>query len=312
VKFLLLADLHLGSPLDAWRDQAEIARHELLRAWNEALDLVTSGDEGIDGMLLAGDLFHTPEPEASVLDSVSRGLERVVRSGKTVVAVPGIYDGLASPRSVYRRHAWPKGITVVDWCHPRVISIEISGETLHLVTFAPLPGDDPRPGFPDALPPSGFRAGLFHAVPRSESPLADWGPSLAPEYLGDLGLQLVVVGGDVRFREALWSGTVIVSPGALVPSRPGDMEESAWTLVTLASEGVNVERRLRTLALDPDCLGPAPRAAAAIQAHREGLRGAFLRVYENRKMEAGDRALLEAALRYGLEELERGEAPHVD
>jgi len=312
LKFLLLADLHFGSSFDAWGDQAEAARCELDRGWTEAVDLVTGPEEGLDGMLLAGGLFHTPDPDPSVLEKVSQGLERMARSGKKVVALPGIYDGLASPRSVYRRHRWPNGITVVDWCRPRIVSIDVSGEPLHLLTFAPLPGDDPNPGYPGSFPEKGFRAGLFHTVTRSESPLASWGPKLAPDQLGGLGLQLVVMGGDVHFREALWSGTVVVSPGALVPGRPRDLEAGAWTFVTLSAQGVKVERRLRALGLEPEPIVGVPSATASVQTGREGLRGAFLRVYENRRLEPNDRDLLDAALKYGLAELDRVEVPHVD
>jgi len=310
VKFLLLADLHFGAPFDAWEDQAEAARAELWRAWTEAVDLVTSGGESINGILLAGGLFHTPDPDPSVLERISKDFERMTGCGKNVVLLPGIYDGLASPKSIYRRHAWPKGVTVVDWCRPRIISLDVSSEALHLLTFAPLPGADPNPGYPASFPTNGLRAGLFHTVTRSESPLATWGPKLVPDQLGGLGLQLVVMGGDVHFREALWSGTVVVSPGCVVPSKPRDLEESAWTLVTLAPEGVKVERRIRSLPLKVD---PAVTAAAVSgQGSREGLRGAFLRVYETRRMEAYDRELLDAALKYGLQELDRVETPHVD
>jgi hypothetical protein len=312
VKFLLLADLHFGSSFAAWADQADAARHELLRAWNEAVDLVVSANEGLDGVLIAGGLFHTPDPDPSVLSHVTQGLERLARSGKKVVVLPGIYDGLASPKTVYRRNGWPNGITVVDWCQPRIMSMDISGQPLHLMTFAPLPGGNPNPGYPAAFPDGGVRVGLFHTVTRSESPLASWGPRLVPEQLSGLGLQLVVMGGDVHFREALWSGTVVVSPGSLVPGRPRDAEESAWTLVTLSPEGVRVERRLRSLTLNAEPMVTAPLAEPSPQGGREGLRSAFLRVYENRRMEAYDRELLDAALKYGLRELDRVETPHVD
>jgi len=312
VKFLLLADLHFGSSFAAWGNQAEAARSERWRAWNEAVALVTSADEGLDGILVAGGLFHTPDPEGSVLGPVTEGLERIVGSGKKVVILPGIYDGLSSPKSIYRRHGWPEGITVVDWCRPRIISLDVSGEPLHLITFAPLPGGDPNPGYPATFPNAGIRVGLFHTITRSESPLVSWGPRLIPDQLGGLGLQLVVMGGDIHFREALWSGTVVVSPGSLVSALPRDVEESAWTLVTLSSEGVRVERRLRSLSLISEPSEAAPPNGVSADGRREGLRGAFLRVYENRRMESYDRELLDAALKYGLQELDRVETPHVD
>jgi hypothetical protein len=312
VKFLLLADLHFGSSFEAWGDQAEAARTDLWRAWSEAVDLVTRADEGLDGMLLAGGLFHSPNPDPAVLEPVSQGFERLIRSGKKVVALPGIYDGLASPKSIYRRHGWPDGILVVDWCRPRIVSLDVAGEALHLLTFAPLPGSDPNPGYPASFPANGFRAGLFHTVTRSESPLVAWGSRLLPDQLSGLGLQLVVMGGDVHFREALWSGTVVVSPGALVPARPRDLEESAWTLVTLSPEGVKVERRMRSLNLNAEPKMSAASPEVSVNGRREGLRGAFLRVYENRRTEAPDRELLDAALKYGLNELDRVETHHVD
>jgi calcineurin-like phosphoesterase family protein len=315
VKLLLIADLHLGSQHRAWGAQAEAARRELARAWEEAVDLVVSPEEAIDGVLVAGDLFHTPEPEPAVLEPVSRGLERLAAAGKHAVLLPGIYDGLASPRSLYRRHTWPDSVTVVDWCRPRVVSLRLGGETLHLSTFAPIPSSGPvaYAPLPGSFPAGGYRVGLFHAVTRSESPLAPWGPRLSPEQLSDLGLQLVVLGGDLHFREALWSGTVMVTPGALVPSRPRDAEDSAWTLATLSASGIKIERRLRTLGLTPEPGNAAFGAAAGAQTRPAGgLRGAFLRIYENRREESGDRELLEAALRYGLEELDRLEAPRVD
>jgi hypothetical protein len=312
VKFLLLADLHFGSSFEAWGDQAEAARADLLRAWSEAVELVTSAEEGLDGMLLAGGLFHSPNPDPAVLEPVTQGIERIAQAGKKVVILPGIYDGLGSPKSIYRRYRWPNGVTVVDWSRPRILSLDVSREALHLLTFAPLPGNDPNPGYPASFPEGGFRAGLFHSVTRPESPLAAWGPRLIPDQLGGLGLQLVVMGGDVHFREALWSGTVMVSPGALVPGRPCDLAESAWTLVTLSPEGVRVERRIRSLTVNAEPMVAARATNVCVNGRREGLRGAFLRVYENRRMEAYDRELLDAALKYGLEELNRVETHHVD
>ena len=309
MKLLLLADLHFGARFEAWTDQAEAARRELVRAWTETADLVTSPAEAIDGVWVGGDLFHSPEPDASVIETVFQGLERMALAGKKVVVIPGIYDGLVSPRSIYRQRVWPSGVTVVDWCRPRVLDLEISGEAVHLVTFAPLPGAETLPSS-IPFPETGVRAGLFHAVTRTESPLASWGPRLAIQELGGMGLNLAVIGGDVHFREAHWSNTLVVSPGCLVPLRPRDAEPSAWTLAEITSSGVTIERRPRELGLT--LVPPKPPISESEKGRAGGLRGAFLRVYENRKLESSDRELLEAAVRFGLEELDRLETPRVD
>lgn len=309
MKLLLLADLHFGTQFEAWTDQAEAARRELVRAWTETVDLVTSPVEAIDGVWVGGDLFHSPEPDVSVLETVFQGLDRMAQAGKKIVVIPGIYDGIVSPRSVYRHRVWPSGVTVVDWCRPRVLDLDLRGEALHLLTFAPLPRALDLPAS-ISFPETGVRAGLFHAVTRTESPLAAWGPRLAIQELGGLGLKLAVIGGDVHFREALWSNTVVVSPGCLVPLRPRDAETSAWTLAEISSSGVTIERRPRQLELV--FAPPASPMSEGEKGRAGGLRGAFLRVYESRKLESSDRELLEAAVRYGLQELDRLEIPRVD
>jgi len=319
VKFLVLADLHLGASLAAWGSQAAAARADLARAWDEAVELTLDPQEGVDGLLVAGDLFDCPEPPREIQDAVDRGLLRLVSSGKQVVLLPGIYDGLASPQSVYHRKTWPAGVLVIDWSRPRIAPIRRGDETLLLYTFAPLPLAGPPP-FP---PPAGaaesggeYRVGMFHAVPGADSPLGSWGCRPDPEVLADLRLHLLVMGGDHRGREAMWGRTRLVSPGSPVPLRPQDHDETAWTLVTLSGGEVVLERRLRPSPLDPAReIKVEATAESGLNPDRipaAGLRAVLLRVYEERLESGEDRTLLAAALRYGLEKIDRPEACHVD
>jgi hypothetical protein len=235
------------------------------------------------------------------------------------VLLPGIYDGLASPQSVYHRKTWPAGVLVIDWSRPRIATICRGKETLLLYTFAPLPLDG-QPPFPaqvgTAESGSEYRVGLFHAAPCADSPLGSWGCRPDPDVLADLGLHLLVMGGDHRGREAMWGRTRLLSPGSPVPLRPQDHDEPAWTMVTLSGGEVVLERRPRPSPLDPvreiavDATadgGLTPDRTPAI-----GLRAALLRVYEERLETGEDRTLLAAALRYGLEKIDRPEACHVD
>ena len=323
MKLLVLADLHLGASLAAWGSQAAAARDDLARAWDEAVELALDARDGIDGLLVAGDLFDAPEPPAEILDAVDRGLGRLVSAGKQVVLLPGIYDGLVSPRSVYHRKSWPSGVLVVDWSRPRIATIRRGEETLLLFTFAPLPlAGQPPFAPPERKPEDGaeYRVGLFHAVPGAESPLVSWGCRPDPDALAELCLDLLVMGGDHRGREAIWGRTRVLSPGSPVPLRPQDHEETAWTVVTLSGRNVVLERRPRGSTLDPAReipAGESARGSARGSAGQDrppvgGLRAALLRVYEERLGTGEDRALLESALRYGLEKIDRPEACHVD
>jgi len=84
MKFAHLADIHIG----AWRD--ERMRMLPLEAFERAIE--TSLKEGVDFILLAGDIFNTSIPPLDDLKRTTSILSRVKEAGVSVYIVPGSHD----------------------------------------------------------------------------------------------------------------------------------------------------------------------------------------------------------------------------
>ena len=117
VRFLHLADLHLGSRHEYLGEGNESRAREVKETFREAVNFALDPERGIDGILISGNLFdnHCPDPET--LSFVRGLLGRVVAAKKPVVLVPGYRDGFGYKDSVYRTERWP-GIDVISSPHP--------------------------------------------------------------------------------------------------------------------------------------------------------------------------------------------------
>jgi len=116
VRFLHLADLHLGSCHDYLGDGADQRTREVMETFRGAIDFALDPERGIDGILIAGNLFDRHRPDPETLSSARDLLGRLVAARKPVVIVPGYRDGYSYKDSVYRTEAWP-GIHIVTNPH---------------------------------------------------------------------------------------------------------------------------------------------------------------------------------------------------
>jgi hypothetical protein len=315
LKILAASNLHLGARLLAWGDEAATVRPLLEAAWDEVLRLILDPKEDLDALLVAGDLFDEPEPSPELQARVFEGLERLAAAGKAAVLVPGIYDAVTSPRSLYLRRPWPRGIHPVTWTAPRSLPIAGAEETLDVVSAIAVPGA----GFPDLAslsPRSGRRVGLFPAGGKPPSILSTWAPDADREAAGDWDLDLLILGGGGEPTEEAWGSTRVLRPGSPVPLTPDASRDRGWSLITLAGGGIEIETRPRELPPLPPRPQPAPRSEpAADDGSRAGVRGAFVDALVSRRRRAGsdaERDLLDRALAEGLKGFERAEAAHVD
>ena len=100
---------------------------------------------GIDGVLVAGDLFDTRRPDSDSLALVRGLFSRLVAAGKCVVVLPGTHDGLAYPDSVWRSERFP-GVDILTSPVPATPLVrEINGTPVHFYGAAHVPGRSPRP-----------------------------------------------------------------------------------------------------------------------------------------------------------------------
>lgn len=247
MRLLLLADFHLGARLVDWGSHARKRRDEIRAAWKEAVDTALADDRKVDAVLVAGDLFDTPCPEAEDLTPVLEGLGRLAKAGTPVVLLAGYFDGAYHPGCVYHQDLFPASVVRVTWAEAKRISIPAGEETLHLYSRAPLPAtgsDSVSRTFEKSKEP-GYHVGLFYEVPAEESPGGAWRPVMDREALKELGLDLVVMGGYHNFGEETAGTTPMVFPGTPVGLKPGEWDERYWVLAELSESGAAVEKRAR-------------------------------------------------------------------
>jgi exonuclease SbcD len=279
VRLLLLADLHLGARLLDWGDHASARRTELRRAWTEAVELALDPARRIDGVLVGGDLFDRPDPEPEWVDLVKEGVERLVGAGKPTVLLPGTYDGLSHPGSVYRNLVLPVNTAVVTWTEPRRLDLKMGGEFLHLTTWAHGPGAAPFDPA-EALrrgDGTGYHAALVHVSAAGSAAAgapAGWLPELPAAAVESSRLDLVVAGGEHTYRETLLGKTLAVVPGAPVGLHPGDWGDRYFVMADLGPEGVQLVQELRDVSpvveIRVDAADAGITDAASFAAHLAG------------------------------------------
>lgn len=107
--FLHTADLHLSRPFGFLPPQlAEERRRDQRRALTRIADLAIEREVAL--VLIAGDLFDSPDPDPTDLEAVTKELSRLADAGKRIFAVPGNHD-FASPTGFWRQ-ATPNGLHV--------------------------------------------------------------------------------------------------------------------------------------------------------------------------------------------------------
>ncbi|WP_374713305.1 DNA repair exonuclease, partial [Symbiobacterium terraclitae] len=218
IRILHLADLHLGwRPAFMPRDRAEERRRRRDTLLERAVDLALDRRNGIDMVVIAGDLFETHRPEEPLVAAVMGQLRRLEQGGVPVVTVPGNHDEITYPNSVYQNHRedWP-GLLVTNPNPAHVASLTVQGAAVHLYSLAYTGGvtqtQPPVNRFPKVDGP-GVHLAVFHGT------LGDWGGDrslpLDPAALAKAGYDYVALGhihkpGEVRLGRGL-----AVYPGAV-------------------------------------------------------------------------------------------------
>ena len=325
LRLLLLADVHLGARLPGWGDEARSRRDGLRRVWREAVDLALAEEEGVDAVLVAGDLFDRPEPDPDDAASVVEGAERLVAAGRTVVFLPGVYDGLSHSRAFYLSGRLPAGATVVTWETTQRVEVVLGPERLNLYAFAWVPGRTPADPFAGLRrgDGEGRHVGLFSArweTSEPPQPPLFWGRPVFPRAAAETcGLDLVVLGGDHAPRQETAGKTTVVQPGS--PTALRRMETGGprgFVIAELDEQGVRLQRRRSEASpvepeaetvWDPEAL--LDRLADS----GDGIRRRFaerILDLERRTPNERERAVLRRALNLGLRAMHNREATLAD
>lgn len=167
MRLLHLADLHLGWRPEGWpEERAEQRRHRRDAVLAGAVDAALA--EGVELVLIVGDLFDHFDPPTDLVDATLEQLRRLEHAGIVPVTVPGNHDELTYGTSVYRRRRaeWP-GVLVAEPAPAHLASLELGGVSVHLYGMAYTGGvtgaDLPLRDFP-RLERSGVHIAAYHGV----------------------------------------------------------------------------------------------------------------------------------------------------
>ncbi|WP_258360124.1 metallophosphoesterase family protein [Moorella sulfitireducens] len=243
-RVLHLADLHLGYRPDLPAPLGEEVGRERNGVLKAAVDLALDPGRGIGMVLIAGDLFDNHRPEASLVETTIRELNRLEAAGIRVVTVPGNHDEITYHDSVYRLEAgrWP-GILVTDPMPAKITTLNINGDACHLVAMAYTGGvsrvDGPLKAFP---PPEGrgINLAVFHGSldwDGGERSLPLDGEALAAAGYDYIALGHIHRGGQKQL------GRGLACYGGMVAGRSfADPGTGLWTIATLGDGPARVEQ----------------------------------------------------------------------
>lgn len=222
MKFLHTADLHLGASFPFLGEYGPQRTRDLTATFRRIVELAIR--EGVDFLLIAGDLFDSNRVSKELLGETSALLALAAGAGVRAVLVPGTHDHIEGGRCLYRELN-VDGTIVLD--SPRVeepVEVDLHGTRVYFYGFAYQQGRSQ-----DALstmvrrPTPGTHVGLLHCSEQG-SPEWEIQPKDTPvtaNQLFSLKLDYVALGHYHEYREYRQGGTVRAC-------YPGSPEGKAW------------------------------------------------------------------------------------
>lgn len=243
-RILHLADLHLGwEPTYLPGEKRKIRRSERDQLLQKAVDYALSPQNGIQAVLIVGDLFERYCPEAPLVGQVKKQIARLDKAGMLVVTIPGNHDEITYRESVYRQHGedWP-GHLVRNPMPELSVSGEVNGTGVHIYSLA-YTGGLTRPGSITSFPrhdASGIHIGAFHGSLDWEG-LADRSLPLDSSLLAGAGYDYVALGHYHRYTEKKIGSGKAVYPGAVEFKNFNDPGNGSLTIVEHMGSHIKIE-----------------------------------------------------------------------
>jgi exonuclease SbcD len=238
VKFLHLADLHLGAAPLYLGDLAQERSKDYLNAFQRAVDYAIDPANSIDAVLVAGDFFDIPNPPQEIIRFTTTQLKRLEQAKIPVIVTPGNHDAIGATESIYRNSSI-KGLMKIIESHQveHFKPFVFNGETVYFYgmawnvqskppfdTFQKLNED----GYHIAMIHGTLQGGLFTESHSREIPL-----ELAN--LAKSGMDYIALGHIHKYQQKSIGKSLIVYPGTLESRRftPGEEGDRYLVVVTL-------------------------------------------------------------------------------
>lgn len=162
LRILHTGDIHLGAKFIALGNKGPEQRQQLLATFDDLVQLAV--DEGVDLVLLAGDLFDSEHPSKDVLERVYSRLESLTGRDILVFISPGTHDryGPGSPYAVQPLSTL-RGLTVFKSEHMAPVHVpELDCTVFGNANMHPYENKYPLSGF-SAAGDSRWKVGMLHA-----------------------------------------------------------------------------------------------------------------------------------------------------
>jgi len=246
IRLLHLADLHLGPSFPSLGERAEERARDFLSAFLRAVDYAAGGEKPVDGVLIAGDLFDTHDPDDALVAHVEAAFEKLERAGLPVVIAPGTHDAPSYRRSVYRRLRLPDNVHLflspTLEPGPRITARGESAQTYGIAYDAAVcerPLGEFRPsGLAD------YHVGVLHAA-LEESPTWKRRSNDLPLNRTEIaasGLHYLALGHYHNYAEVREGGAVAVYPGTLEGKKFGEDGPRYLVTASLARDAISIDR----------------------------------------------------------------------
>jgi DNA repair exonuclease SbcCD nuclease subunit len=246
IRFLHLADLHLGASFPSLGERAEERSRDFLTAFLRAVEYATGEAKPVDFVVIAGDLFDTHDPDEAIVVQAETAFDRLARAGLPVLISPGTHDAPSYRRSVYRRLRLPDNVhlflspTLEQG--PRISARGESAQTYGIAYDAAV-CDRPLGEFrPSGL--ADYHVGVLHGA-LEDSPTWKRRSNDLPLNRTEIaasGLHYLALGHYHNYSEVREGGAVAVYPGTLEGKKFGEDGPRYLVTATLGREAISIER----------------------------------------------------------------------
>lgn len=273
MRILHLADLHLGWLPDYLGGKKEERGAERDRFLARAADFAL--ENGINAVIIAGDLFETHKPPRTLIEGVINQLQRLTRAGLFVLTVPGNHDEITYHDSVFRTEAarWP-GVLAANPNPQEIFRYEHDGKTTAFYGLAYTGGitrtSPPLAEFPKSL--ANRHIGVLHGSLNWDA--GDRSLPISAEAVGLSGYDYLALGHIHSHSVRYLGNTVACYAGAVEAKTFHDSGCGNFTVVTVRDD-VRIEsiaancRPCLTVNLDVSEYDHAEQVAQAIKSQAD-------------------------------------------
>ena len=288
VRFLHLADLHLGACMPMLGAREAERQDDSLRALERAVAFACDGDHAVDAVLVAGDVFDVPDPTPSLVEQVRALTRHLADAGVPVFWIPGTHDAYDDPRCVYRHAQFPGVTLFTDAQYGRPIECTIRDTRVAVSGFAWQAGQTPSDVL-DTLPaldPDILHVALLHGSVQSglDWTVADHYVPVQPAAVAAAPVHYLALGHYHNAQAYETAAGLAYYPGTLEGRRFGENGLRTLAVAQVTTAGAQVEthpwnvRTLRDERLDLDVAGLGDADDVVAWLHEQADADTLLRV----------------------------------